>query len=85
VVTEFAKSNEALQIKGGFLNTEIISVDDVTSLSKLPSREVLIAKVIGQMKAPINNFVGVLSGQIRNLVFTLKAIEEKKQEVKNND
>ena len=48
------------------------------ALAKLPSKEELIAQAIGSIKAPINNFAGVLGGIIRQLVYVLKAVGEQK-------
>ena len=75
---KFAKSNEDLKIKGGMLNNKVITEKEVEQLSKLPSREELLAKFVGQLNAPITGFANVLSSQIRKLVLTLKAIEDKK-------
>jgi large subunit ribosomal protein L10 len=47
-------------------------------LAKLPSKEVLIAKLLGTMNAPITSFVGVLAAVPRSLVTVLAAIEKKK-------
>ena len=77
-ITTFAKDNDSLKIKGGMLNSKAISSEEILQLSKLPSREELIAKFVGQLNAPVSGFVNVLSSQIRKLVLTLKAIEEKK-------
>jgi large subunit ribosomal protein L10 len=45
----------------------------------LPPREVLIAKMLGSMQAPITGFVNVLQGNIRNLVYTLEAVRKQKE------
>jgi large subunit ribosomal protein L10 len=50
----------------------------VKTLAALPSREVLLAKAFGGMKAPISQFVGVLSGTIRKVVTVIDAIAKKK-------
>ena len=84
-IVKFIKTNDDLKIKGGMLNNKVISDKEIEQLSKLPSREELLAKFVGQLNAPITGFANVLSSQIRKLVLTLKAIEEKKQEVKIND
>ncbi|HOO12400.1 MAG TPA: 50S ribosomal protein L10, partial [Bacillota bacterium] len=50
----------------------------IKSLASLPSKEVLVAQVLGGLNAPITGFVNVLQGNIRNLVYALNAIAEKK-------
>jgi len=54
----------------------------VESLAKLPSKEVLLAQLCLSLQAPIIRFAGVLQGLIRDLIFLLDAIKEKKPEVK---
>jgi len=50
----------------------------VEALAKLPSREVLLAKMLGSLNAPVQNFVGVLAAVPRSLVTVLSAIEKQK-------
>ncbi len=73
-----AKEHEKLKVKLGCLDGKIISAKQIEALSKLPSKEVLIAQLLGTMKAPISGFVNVLAANIRQLLYVLKAIEEKK-------
>lgn len=77
-LAEFAKDNELPSIKAGYLNKEPLSKDQVNELAKLPSKVELIAKTVGTIKAPLTGIVNVLSGNLRNLVFALKAIEKSK-------
>lgn len=78
VISEFAKKYDKLEIKAGVVEGKVIDVDGVKSLAELPSREVLIAKVLGSFNAPISGFVNVLNGNIRGLVVALNAIAEQK-------
>ena len=78
VISEFIKENEKLSIKGGILEGKLIDPKTISALAKLPSREVLIAKVLGGMKAPITNLVFDLKGMINKLVFALSAVRDKK-------
>lgn len=80
LLSEFAKKHEALQIKGGILNGRAISVDEVKALASLPSREELIAKVLGGLKSPITGLVYVLHGTLASLVYALEAIRKQKEE-----
>lgn len=84
VVYDFIKENklektEILTIKLGVVEGKVISVDEVKALASLPSREVLIAKVLGSMQAPISGMVNVLQGTIRNMVYVLDAIRAQKE------
>ncbi|MCF8009285.1 MAG: 50S ribosomal protein L10 [Halanaerobiales bacterium] len=79
ILNEFAEAHDVLEIKGGFLNGEIISKKKVESLAKIPSREELLAKAFASMKAPITGFVNVLSGNTRNLVNVLSQIKDQKE------
>lgn len=78
-LSTFAKENEALKIIAGFYESKLLTRQDLDILASLPSREVLIAQVVGTMQAPITNFVRVLHMMIARLAFVLKSIEEKKQ------
>mgnify|MGYP001114695517 CR=1 FL=1 len=79
VLSEFVKENEKLNIKGGILEGKLVDTKTISALSKLPSREALIAKVVGGVKAPITNLVFDLKGIINKLGFALNAIRDKKQ------
>jgi large subunit ribosomal protein L10 len=77
VVSEFAKAHENLKIKAAFLDGKFVGSEVVMQLSSLPSKEVLIAKMLGSMNAPISGFVNVLAANIRRLLTVLNAISEK--------
>ena len=76
---EFAKDNENLKILAGALEGKQISDVEVVNLAKLPTKEELLAKVVGSMKSPINGFVGVLKGNLRKFVYALNAVKEAKE------
>ena len=79
IVCEFAKTNDALEVLGAIDEAgNVLSAEAVLALSKLPSREQLIAQVVGTIAAPLSGFVRVLNGNISGLVYVLKAIEEAK-------
>lgn len=60
VLVDFAKANEQLEIKGGFVEGKVISVDEVKVYASIPSKEVLISKMMGSLQAPIGNLVRAL-------------------------
>lgn len=74
----FAKENENLEILGGVVEGRIVSRAEAKQLATLPSREELLAKLVGSMQSPIYGFHGAASGILRKLVYALKAIQEKK-------
>ena len=78
-LAEFAKEHKILTLKAGVVEGQVIDADGVKALASLPSREVLIAKLLGSMNAPITGMVNVLQGNIRNLVYTLDAIRAQKE------
>jgi len=77
VIMEFAKTHEKLKVKAGFMEGKFIAAKMVEQLSSLPSKEVLIAKMLGSMNAPITGFVNVLAANLRGLVTVLDAISKK--------
>lgn len=79
LIAEFAKENKVLEIKAGLVEGQVIDADGVKALANLPSREVLIAKMLGSMQSPISGFVNVLQGTIRNLVYALDAVRKEKE------
>jgi len=80
ILSEFAKANKDLELKGGVLDGQVMNVEDVKALADLPSREELLAQVLRGMQAPIAGFVNVLQGTIRNFVYALDAVRKQKEE-----
>lgn len=78
-LSDFAKANKDFELKCGVLDGKLLSVEDIKALADLPSREVLLAKVLGSISAPATNFVGVLAAMPRSLVQVLGAIKEQKE------
>lgn len=77
IMSDFAKNHDKLEIKVGMIENKVLSLEDVKALADLPSKEVLVAQVLGGLNAPITGFVNVLQANIRNLVYALDAIKEK--------
>lgn len=78
IIAKIAKANENVKIIGGILGKNALSKEEVVALSKLPSKEELLAKFVGTINAPVSGFVNVLAGNLRGLVQVLKAIGEAK-------
>ena len=62
-----------INIRGGFFGDRILTQEDVITLSTIPSREVLIARVLGQMKSPISALANCLTNPIRGMIGVLQA------------
>ena len=61
VLADFAKDNETLEIKSGFMDGKVLSLDEIKTLAKTPSKEVLIAKLMGSLNSPISGLARLLS------------------------
>lgn len=80
ILSEFAKEvKQGVDIKAGLLEGKVIDADGVKALADLPSREVLLAKVLGGMQAPMYGFAGVLAANLRNLVYVLDQVRQQKE------
>lgn len=79
MLNETAKQNELFQIIAGSLNNAVLDKSQVIALASLPSREILLAQVLGTLNAPITGFASVLNQLILRLLWVLKKIEEQKQ------
>lgn len=78
IVAGFAKTHEVVRIFGGILEGAFIDTAKVTALSSLPSKQELLAKMVGSINAPVSGFVNVLAGNMRGLMNVLSAIKEQK-------
>ncbi len=78
VLSKFAKENDVFEIKTGFVDGKVVGLDEISSLAELPSKEVLVAKALGGLNAPISGFVNVLNANLRGLAIVLNAIAEQK-------
>jgi len=80
VLSKFAKDSKGVfNLKAGVLSGTLLDVAQIQALADLPSREVLIAKMLGSMQAPATNFVGVLAAIPASLVRALDAIRVQKE------
>lgn len=66
VLCGFAKKNEKLEIKSGFMDGKVISIDEIKALADTPSKEVLIAKIMGSLNAPISKLTRTLQALVDN-------------------
>lgn len=75
ITYQFSLLSGKLKILGGILENKLFSGEEIIALAKLPSKNELYAKVVGTIKAPITNFVNVLQGNIKGLVYVLTKIK----------
>ncbi len=78
IAAEFGKKNESLKLLAGISQGKWAGLAEITALSKLPSKEELLSRLVGSLNAPVSGFVRVLSGNLRGLVCALNAIKDKK-------
>ena len=78
LVAEFAKDHEAMSVVAGVLEKRALDAAAVNALAKLPSKQELLAKLVGSINAPISGFVNVLAGNLRGLVTVIGAIKDQK-------
>ena len=80
VLADFAKTNDKLVIKGGAMANFVMTAKDVNSLASMPSRDELIAKLMGTMQAPVAKFVQTLNEVPAKFARGLAAVRDQKQD-----
>jgi large subunit ribosomal protein L10 len=75
-LNDAARTTNVLEFKGGLLNGSALSADDVRSIARLPSREVLTAQLVGTIAAPLSGLVRTLNALIAGVAIQLKAIAD---------
>lgn len=78
-ITEFAKDNDKLELKGGVLDGKPLTNEQLKALSDLPSKEVLQAMLLGVLQAPSRNLVSLLANVNRQILNVLVAYKDKKE------
>ncbi|WP_028559467.1 50S ribosomal protein L10 [Paenibacillus pinihumi] len=68
ILSNFAKKNEALQVKGGVVEGQVVGVDQIKALADLPSRDGLLSMLLSVLQAPVRNFA-----------LAVKAVAEKQE------
>ena len=71
---DFAKANESLVIKGGVLDEQRLTVEEILVLAEIAPREELLARLAGAMAAPMQQFAALLNALPQNLAYALKAL-----------
>jgi large subunit ribosomal protein L10 len=79
VLSDYAKANDKLVIKGGAMANQVMSAKDVVRLASMPSREQLLAQLLGTMLAPVSKFVQTLNEVPGKFVRTLAAVHDSRE------
>lgn len=80
VIAGIAKDVPSLKLKAGYLGERVITVDEILKLATLPTREVLLGKLVGVLKGQPSRLVYALSGNISKLVLVLNSIKNQKEQ-----
>ncbi len=80
VIKEYMEADKrnTMTVKAGLLDGVVMDAKAVRALADLPPKEVLVARLMGSLNAPITNFVGVLSATLRSLVYAVDAVRKQK-------
>lgn len=76
LLLNFAKTNPAIVFKAAMVEGQVFAPEAVPDISKLPSREDLIGKVVYLLKSPVSRLASVLNAPLRNLALDLKQIQK---------
>ena len=76
MILSFAEESKALDVKGALMGDRVLTAEEVVALSKLPSRDELLAQLVSRLQGPIYGLVSVLNGPMRGLVYALKARQD---------
>ena len=79
ILNDFSEKNDYFNIKAGFVEGEVINVEKIKELAKIPSKEVLLANLLRALNSPIAGFATVLNGTIRSFAIVINAIAKKQQ------
>ena len=77
-LTAFAKEHKALELKGGLVENQVVDAEGVKAIATLPSREELIAKLLGTMVNPLVGFARTLNGPVSAFARTVQAVADQK-------
>jgi large subunit ribosomal protein L10 len=82
ILNDFIKSSgSSLKITGGLLGDKMLTADDISNLASIPSKEILIARFVGQLAAPLQSLHTLLSSPMRGLIYALQA---RSQQIEGN-
>jgi large subunit ribosomal protein L10 len=79
ILNDYIRANRKMVIKGGLLEGQVIGAESVVELADLPSREILLSRLLGAMQSPLSNLASVLQAPISKLARTLEAVRTQKE------
>jgi large subunit ribosomal protein L10 len=79
ILSEYIRLNRRMVIRSGLLEGQLIKAETVAELADLPSRDVLLGRLLGAMQAPLANLANVLQAPLSKLARTLDAVREQKE------
>ena len=74
-IWQFSTQNENLKILGALMDDKMLTTEEVIQLAQIPSREVLLGRLVASLASPIRNFNYLLNGNTRKLIYALEAIQ----------
>jgi len=83
ILVDYSKKYPELIIRGAVLDGRLLSANDLIALSKLPSKEILLSKLLSVMQAVPTNFVRVLAGVPTKFIYLLQALKNKRDQADN--
>ncbi len=75
-IKDIAEKKGKLKIKIGIIEGNVVHLEDVKKIAKLPSKEILLGELIGRLNAPLSGFAGCLNGVLSKFVRTLEAVHQ---------
>ena len=75
----FKKNKIDLKIKSGLIDGKVFSPERIMEIASLPSKDVLVARMINGVKSPLYSLVFILQGPLRGLIYTLEAVKKEKE------
>lgn len=80
VLVAYAKENEKLKVVGGLMDNQILTVGAINELSQMPSREVLLSRMLGSLSGPVQKLAYGLNQTVAKLAYAIDAVVRKKAE-----
>jgi large subunit ribosomal protein L10 len=78
VLVDFIREKRKVAVKAGYIDGRVYTADQMTALSKLPSKQVLLGQAVGAIQSPMSGLVFTLQGVISKFVYTLQSIADQK-------
>lgn len=80
-ILEFSKGNDKLEVKGGIIEGNVYTPEQIKTISELPSREVQLSMLVGVMQSPLGKLAGLLNSTVTQLIYAFEALKQKRDSV----